>query len=183
MNLIPAEYLGRHLAYTTTLFRMETLPAYAVTSDGDDFLRWQAGELEPSWDRKNRWLDVLRAEEAAGKDRRRVRVLTPGLTEYERYACEWGYAHNAAAGEDIRVLRAGEHVVGDAAKLDDFWIVDDGTVVEMHYDAFGRFLHGEESPSTVWVQYLRLRDAAWDRAEPFLSWWARHPELHRNVAV
>jgi len=183
MTRLNPEELGRYLGrYEHTLFRMETLPAYAVTSDGDDFNRWLAGEAEPTWERKNRWLDVLRTERAAGKVSRRVRVLSEELTEYERYSCEWGYALNAPAGEDIRVLRRGEHVIPDAHTEHDWWIVDGREVVLMHYDNDGRFAFAEicpdphgDYPDAAWL--------AWGAAEPFPEWWARHPELHRQVAV
>ena len=80
--------LGEELSgYRERIFRLETLPAYAVTSDGDDFHRWVAGKAEPTWERKRPWLETLRAERRAGKLRSRVRILSDGLTEYERYAC------------------------------------------------------------------------------------------------
>jgi hypothetical protein len=175
--------LGQHLGrFRRDLFRMETLPAYAVSSDGDDYQRWLAGETEPTWARKNRWLATLRAERAAGKISRRVRVLSAQLTEYEKYACEWGYALNAAAGEDIRVLRSAEHSVPEDVMTDrDFWIVDDREVVAMHYDAEGRFEYAEILPEDALGRHLDARDQAWEAAEPFVEWWARHPELHRSV--
>ena len=175
--------LGVHLGrYQRTLFRMETLPEYAVTSDGDDFNRWLAGAHEPTWERKNRWLDVLRAERAEGKVSRRVRVLSEELTEYERYSCEWGYALNAPAGEDIRVLRRGEHVIPDAHTDHDWWLVDGRDVVLMRYDNEGRFKFADTQPDPT-GEYLDAAGLAWESAEPFLEWWARHPELHRQVAV
>jgi hypothetical protein len=188
MTQLDAAQLGEHLGrYRHTLFRMETLPAYAVTSDGDDFTRWLAGEREPTWERKNRWLDVLRAERAAGKASRRVRVLSEQLTEYERYSCEWGYALNAPAGEDIRVLHRGEHHLPVDGDLEDFWIVDGGEVVVMRYDSDGRFLHADvvpaSQPDREFYAYLWIADRMWESAEPFLDWWARHPELHRQVAA
>ncbi len=172
--------LGR---YRERIFRMETLPAYAVDDDGDDFHRWVAGEPDPTWARKQPWLDVLRAERAGGKLRYRVRILSDRLTDYERYACEWGYALNAAAGEDIRVLRRGEHDIPPDLIEKDFWVIDDDRVVAMHYDRHGRFEAGELLPARVVAAHLTSRDAAWDAAEPFGEWWRRHPELRRAVAV
>jgi hypothetical protein len=177
--------LGRHLGeFRHELFRMETLPAYAVTSDGDDYQRWLAGETEPTWERKNRWLATLRAEHAAGKISRRVRVLSEQVTEYENYACEWGYALNAPAGEDIRILHRGEHGIPEDVIADqDFWIVDDREVVAMHYAADGRFEGAEVLPEDNLDRYRDTRDRTWEAAEPFVEWWARHPELHRSVSV
>lgn len=166
--------------FESRLFRMETLPAYAVDSDGDDYHRYVRGELEPDWERKQPWLDELRADRDSGKLRYRVRVLSAQLTDYERYACEWGYALNTQAGEDIRVLRRGEHPVPAGLIERDFWVVDDDATVAMHYDDAGRFTSAEVLPADVLREHLDARDEAWAAAEPFGPWWARHPELHRQ---
>jgi len=184
MSWLDLDQLVRELStHREKIFRMETLPAYAVTSDGDDFRRWVAGEPEPTWARKQPWLDALRAEHDAGKLRYRVRILSEQLTEYERYACEWGYALNAKAGEDIRVLRRGEHQIPPDLIERDFWVVDDDRMVAMHYAKDGRFEGGEVLPDAALAEHLATRDRAWAAAEPFLEWWERHPELHRPVAV
>ncbi len=177
---LDAAALGTHLGrFERRLFRMETLPAYAVESDGDDYNRWVAGDPEPTWERKNRWLAVLRAERAAGKVSARVRILTEELTDYERYSCEWGYALNAKAGEDIRVLRRGEHPVHGFIQQD-FWVVDDAQALAMIYGEGGRFEGAEILPDVA--PWIAARDTAWADAEPFQQWWARHPELHRQAA-
>lgn len=173
--------IGELSSYRERIFRMETLPAYAVEDDGDDFRRWVGGEDEPTWQRKQPWLDTLRAEHDAGKVRYRVRILSNQLTDYERYACEWGYALNAEAGENIRVLRRGEHDIPPGLIERDFWVVDDDTAVAMHYDRHGRFVAGETLVDVA--EHVATRDAAWSAAEPFNEWWARHLELHRAVAA
>jgi hypothetical protein len=95
--------LGAYLRQTTrSLFRLEALPAYDVPTDRGDFPRYLAGEPAPDMERKGRWLDFLREQRAQGIDRHRVRVLRTPLSDYDRYACEWGY--NVPAGEDTRVL-------------------------------------------------------------------------------
>jgi hypothetical protein len=45
-----------------SVFRMECLPEYAVSSDGDDYHRWLAGEDEPTWSRKREWLETLSSD-------------------------------------------------------------------------------------------------------------------------
>jgi hypothetical protein len=174
--------LGDHLAgFRKRLFRLETLPEYAVDADGADFHRWISGEAEPTWARKRPWLEVLRADRAAGRHRQRVRILSDRLTDYERYACEWGYALNSEAGENIRVLRRGEHDIPSwPTTSHDWWIVDDHETVLMHYDKHGRF---EAAEVLAVGHYPLVRDALWGIAEPFRSWWQRHPELHRHVAA
>ena len=163
------------------LFRMETLPSYAVADDGDDYARFVRGAAEPDWSRKQPWLDRLRADRAAGKLRYRVRVLSDQLTDYERYACSWGYALNVEAGEDIRVLRRGEHSVPAGLIERDFWVVDDREVVAMDYDPAGGFRGARVLGSDQLATHLSARDQAWAAAEPFSTWWTRHPELHRKA--
>lgn len=186
-------WIGAHYGQPgDRLFRLEALPEYAVDDDGDDFRRWLAGAPEPTWARKQPWLDTLRREHDAGLHATRVRIFTPALTDYERYACEFGYALNAPAGEDIRVLRRGEHPIPDDAAQVDFWLAspipDEGQsqrhhVALMHYDELGRFLGAEEITGDAQDSYLRTHDALWPAAEPFGSWWAQHPELNRRRAA
>jgi hypothetical protein len=183
-ELLDADELGELLdGFTLDLFRMEALPEYAVESDGNDFQRWLDGAAEPTWTNLNGWLEILRAERAAGKISRRVRIFSARLTDYERYASEFGYLHTARAGEDIRVLRRGEHDIPAGLIEQDFWVLDDRQVVAMHYDTVGRFEGAQILGRHELAQYLRTQQAAWEAGEPFLNWWSRHPELHRRLAA
>jgi hypothetical protein len=161
-----------------TLFRMETLPGYLVDTDGDDYRRWLDGAEEPTWSRKGPWLDTLRMERRNGQVSRRVRLLSAAVTPYERYSCAFGYVHNVEAGEDIRILRTGEHAAAGEVIARDFWIINDEVAVVMHYDPDGRFRCATPAPDLL-VALRAERDAAWAAAEPFTRWWARHIELHR----
>ena len=83
---------------TQDLFRWETLPAYEVASDGSDYRRYLDGADAPTPERKQPWLDTLREWAKQGRPRHRVRLIHDPITDYERYACEWGYALNSQAG-------------------------------------------------------------------------------------
>ncbi|MGH3910556.1 MAG: DUF6879 family protein [Pseudonocardiaceae bacterium] len=50
-----------------------------------------------------------------------------------------------------------------------------------HYDDDGHFLGAIVVDPAESGRYQAARDAAWDAAEPFEAWWARHPEYHRAV--
>lgn len=165
---IDAVRLGELIeGYRRKVFRMESRPMYAV---GDDYRRWAAGEVDPMSDRKQQWLDVLRADREAGKVRYRVRILSEQLTDYELYSCAWGYQLNTV-GEDIRVLHRGEHPLPDALIERDHWVIDDDLVLVMHYDDDGVFVGAEVAPDVD--PYLAARDKAWATAEPFVDWWRR----------
>ncbi|MDN5918942.1 MAG: hypothetical protein L0I76_28240 [Pseudonocardia sp.] len=53
----------------------------------------------------------------------------------------------------------------------------------MHYDEHGQFLGAELLAADRIDDYARTRDAARETAEPFTSWWTRHPELHRPAGA
>ncbi|ANY10815.1 MULTISPECIES: DUF6879 family protein [Pseudonocardia] len=164
------------------LFRMECLPRY-MASEGEesDFQRYLAGADGPDMERKEQWLAILRGEEARGLISYRVRAFSNAMTEYERYEADWCYVHNAAAGEDISVLRAGEHDTPATFIREDFWLVNDALLIPMQYDEHGRFLSADivTDPDLI-APYLRARDDAHSAAEPFRVWWDRHPELHHR---
>jgi hypothetical protein len=165
-----------------SVFRMECLPEYAVTSDGDDFHRWAGGAPEPTWSRKQPWLDALAEDRDRGISHRRVRRFGRTLTEYELYSCQWGYALNAPAGEEIRVLRDGEHDVPELLDTE-YWIINDGIVVPVLYDALGGFVGGGVLSGERVGEFLADQELAWGAAEPFEQWWSRHSELHRDRLV
>lgn len=166
--------------FTRTLFRLEVLDRYDVTTDGADFGRYLRGEPGPDPARKQPWLDQLRREAAEGKYSHRVHVLTSPLSDYLRYECEWGYAYNATAGEDIRILDLSE-VSRPAGLLDeDFWLIDGAHVVRMHYSTGGTFTGAEIMPTGALPRYQAARDAAWAAAVPFTAWWSDHPQYWRT---
>jgi hypothetical protein len=49
----------------------------------------------------------------------------------------------------------------------------------MDYDAEGRFISAEVLAADQLPRYLAARDAALAAAEPFASWWQRHPEYYQ----
>jgi hypothetical protein len=161
------------------LFRLEVLDAYEVESDGGDFSRYLSGEPGPDPARKEPWLQRLRADAARGFRNYRVHVLTSPLSPYLRYECEWGYAPNAEAGEDIRILDLAKTPTPAQLIFEDFWLMDNRTMVLMRYDE-GRFARAEVLPDGVLSRYQVARDAAWGAAEPFAAYWAAHPEFRRD---
>lgn len=163
--------------FTRTAFRLEVMDYYAVESDGDEYYRYVRGdEREPGF--KEQFTEPLRQEAAAGKLRHRVRVLTPPLGDYLRYECEWGYAPNVEAGEQVRILDLSETPRPEPWIDDEFWILDDQHVLRMIYDDGGAFVGAEIEDHNL-DRYQAARDAAIAVSEDFTSWWGRHPEEHR----
>lgn len=169
--------------FTKTLFRLETLAAYEVPSEGSDFARYLAGESGPTPQRRQRWLDRLSGEVSHGLRRRRIHVVDLPLSDYLRFECEWSYALNPY--EDIRILeltaeRPDLHrLVTEAGG--DFYLVDNEHVVRLHYTAENQPLGAEaDSSPAVVVAYRHIADVLWSEAEPFKQWWAAHPQCHRD---
>jgi hypothetical protein len=163
------------------LFRLEVLDAYDVASDGGDFARYVAGEPGPDMARKGPWLDRLRQDAARGLRNTRVHVVRSPLSDYLRYEMEWGYAPNAAAGEDIRVLDLAE-ASGPPGLVDhDFWLMDDRLAVIMHYAGGGRFIGASLAAASELGRYQRAAKAAWQASVPFGRYWAAHPQFHRRT--
>lgn len=183
MTLLNAEQLTAVLDGTRrTLFRLETLPAYDSPS-AMDFQRWRAGETEPTWSRKQPWLDTLNRWASEGRPRSRVRLIHDPITEYERFACDWGYRLNAQAGEQIRILDLAATSVpaGLDAAPGDWWLMDDRDVVRMHYYPGGVFRGAEVLDPQHTPRHRAAMDAAWRVAEDFTTWWDRHPEHRRSA--
>jgi hypothetical protein len=120
-----------------------------------------------------RGLALVEADHAAA-------LLSEQLTDYERYACDFGYRYNGEY-EDIRILHRSEHEIPPDLIDRDFWIIGDAVVVRMHYGERGCFEGADVADSAELADYLRTRDVAWPAAEPFTQWWDRHPALHRKV--
>lgn len=160
-----------------SVFRFEGLRSYIADSDGEDYRRYVDGLPGPSMTRKQGWLDLLRNEAARGVHWHRVRLIQRPVSDYERYACEWGYAYNTAAGDDCRILDPGLR-----ATPPDFWLVDNEKVALMHYGHDGHYLGADLITEGAEVKrYVEIRDALWNEAEPFYSWWDRHLEYHRQM--
>lgn len=179
MSLAEAEkFLEAH--FTRSVFRLETLNCYDDDSDGNDVTRYLAGEAEPAASARRVWLDELRDDAAAGKLWQRLHVLRTPLTDYLRYECEWSYAYNVAAGEDVRILDLTGTPRPAGLGNEEFALIDDAHVLLMRYTSGGKLLGADLAPQHDLEHYRRCRDAALSAAIPFQRFWAAHPEEHRD---
>ncbi len=169
-----------------SLFRLETLDAYGVASDGSDYQRYLDGEPGPDPQRMGRWLDRVRTEKARGLDRSRVHMLSTPLAPYLRFECDWAYAYNTEAGERVAIIDRTETELSETHRADldvgDFWLLEapgeTPEAVVMHYDPDGGFI-GADRADDPWP-YVAAADTARILARPFTSWWAGHPAEHRE---
>lgn len=166
----------------TEVLRVETLDGYDAESDVDFVDRFLAGAPKPDPAAKATWLGLISAAAERGHPWRRLRVVNRPVTDYVRYACEWGYTDNVAAGEDVRVQDAADDpVAADLRRyVGDFYVVD-GKVVAMDYDRpSGRFR--EAHPVNDRIGRMRRRaERDFESARPFSQWWADNIDLHRTL--
>jgi hypothetical protein len=133
--------------FRSSAFRLEALPAYAVSGEAERIEAWRDGRARPERSvRTSGYLRDVAANVLAGLERTRVRIVDHPLSEYCRYQMA-GYIESAAAGEQIRiVVRNGgsEQSTPDLdSVVNDFWFFDMGTedesAVLLEYDVTGAF--------------------------------------------
>ena len=149
--------------FRRTAFRLEALDRYAADYEEERFARYLAGEPLPPPDPVfEDWWEYLRSLPSVGKEMARVHAIAGSLTPYVRFEIEWGYVYSAAAGERIHILHHPDlREVFGAVTPPDFWLFDDETVAEMHYDGEGRWLGLTlvTDPEAV-APYRALRESA-----------------------
>jgi hypothetical protein len=170
------EFIDAH--FTSTLFRLETLDRYDVSSEINDYRRYMAGQPGPL--DKQAWMDVIRGEVARGLHTYRVHVLRSPLSDYLRYECEWNYVFNVEAGEHIRIIDTAEQRKPDQVPAEDFWLIGDEHLVLMHYEPDGTFRGASIGEPELIPRYIAARDAAWSAGIDFTDYWRRHPQYHRD---
>jgi hypothetical protein len=133
--------------FRSSAFRLETLPAYAVSGEAERIEAWRDGRARPERSvRTSGYLREVAANVLAGRERMRVRIVDHPLSEYCRYQIA-GYVESAAAGEQTRIVVRNGGSEQSRPDLDsvagDFWLFDMGTederVVLLEYDVTGAF--------------------------------------------
>lgn len=167
--LSPEDFGKLFTTYERSAWRLETLPAYGVNEEAEDFARFLAGETWPE-DYTDEWVQMIAAHAASGRTMGRVHALRLPLSDYLRFEIFTGYVFTARAGEDIRILDLDAYPTELPA---DFWIFDDRTVVSMTYGASGEYISAEVLPESETPKYLAHRDSALAHAEPLTEFLSR----------
>jgi len=154
--------------YRREALHLEMRDIYATDIERSRFQTWLRGEpLDPDreaeWWRP--WVELMRANCAAGKTLRRLRIVSEPVTDYIRF--EWLDAFNLMkAGEDVRWLprrRASTLLLPG----NDFWLFDGETVAFTHFDGDGRVLGHELTTDAQVVRTCKAAfEAAWAVAIP-----------------
>lgn len=159
--------LGRMLTvFGETAFHLETRPYYAVETEAAAFRAWQehAGVPHRSDEAVAGWVQLVEDHTAAGRTIRRVHLTHGTLSEYERFQLAVQQAHNIPAGEQVRVVDA-----GDAPELRgigrDFWLFDNRIGVLMAYDDDGHLTRLDRMSNSEVTWALDMAHRAWTCAD------------------
>lgn len=160
---------------TQSAFRLETLPQYLVPQEADDFARWRAGRRLPlETPETSSWLAEIQATTARGYRWYRVHILDYPLTAYSEFEL-YGYQANQAAGEEVFIADRSWSRELETLR-EDFWLLDDATVIRMIYDDEGHFIRPELGDNIDY--YLGMRSVALQHCEPLGDYLARRePQL------
>lgn len=148
--------------FTTTAFRLEVQPVYAVANERESVDEFLAGEPRPVTEFAfyAEWLDRIRSVTSQGKRVERIRVLDEPPTDYQRWEI-WSGQYNIAAGETIRYLNRSHALKVGVPVTDDWWIFDSQHVALMRFAPAGEPLGGEIISDRTIVSRHR---AWWDLA-------------------
>lgn len=131
------EFAELFRTFEHSAFRLETQPAYRMTTERKSFGFFLCGSPQPPselpwW---QSWLDQIRDLTAQGKKVARVRFVDDPPTSYQRWEM-WATPYHREAGEDIRYLpRNIAHVLGLVDG--DWWLFDDSKLVVMGFTERG----------------------------------------------
>ena len=140
--------------FQRSAWRLETRSFYQP--DAEEFDRWQRG-LTTTDGPRVRWVEQIAEATAAGRSIGRVLVVSLPLSPYWRWRLETAHEH-AAAGEDIRIAVASDHVLVVPALValqTDFWLLDDQRLLLLDYDRDGRFIGATATDDPIVVGVCR----------------------------
>lgn len=166
--------------FTSTAWRLETLPVYHVPYEQAAFDRFLAGQGDDTSVKE--WIDtVISPAVDTGRDIGRVHVIERttdddgrlALPDYLQFELSL-YRFTKAAGEDIRIawVEPGTWPKDVWGPGNDFWLFDDDTddpaLMEMHYHPDGTFHKAVITDQTGPIKRaIKCKHAARAASKPF----------------
>jgi hypothetical protein len=150
-------------SFSATAYRQESRDRYNSPDEESAKQRFFAGSPDLDYLKSRPWLESIREKTRAGRQFRRVRIVSVPLLPYSRYAL-WSVQGNIAAGEDIRYLaRSRAEEIG--LPMRDAWLFDSARVALLHFDEDDRLLGAEMfTDSKTVAEFCEWRDVAWENA-------------------
>ena len=127
--------------YKQSAFRLEQQRQYLISYEQESLAQFLAGTPQAPEEMPGftEWTEQIKRQTAAGKQMMRVRIQEEPPTDYQRWE-NWIATWNMAAGELMRRMsRQRAHEVGllPAAGKDDFWLLDEQSLIVMSFDRDG----------------------------------------------
>lgn len=156
--------------FTQSAIRLETLTAYDVTFEIEDFSAFKNGQPAPRTDFNCEWHQSLKEAQNRGARVSRRRVVPRIATDYLRFEILWGYQPSSQFGEEYLFSYSDEfekEFGNDLVRLD-FWVFDYLRIYVMFYDTDGKFLGAERGNSSTLIwgndtikRFPGTRDLSW----------------------
>lgn len=158
---------------TARAFHLETRDEYLAADEDDSLAAFLADETaDPGGDWFTPWTDQVRRMAGRGVVVQRARIVTEPHTAYTRYLLALAQ-HNVDAGEDVRYLPRADADPSDAI-AEDFWLLDERTVMFSLFDTEGSWRGGAVATSPEILRYaVSIRDRVWSAAIPYRDYRAR----------
>jgi hypothetical protein len=129
-GLTRVDYSRMFQLFAVDAFRIETRDYYDVAAEKPAITEFEATGQIMSYEGKQRWLDQLVSDTAAGRTIRRVHTVHASrLTSYLRWEFASQVVTNVPAGEDIRIADLDRHP--QLAIDTDVWIFNNAVGVKM----------------------------------------------------
>ena len=134
MNLSSTEFNDLLSRIKKSAVHLETRDAYGTETELPYMAKWAAGEADDlGW--LQAWCATVRDHASAGRSIRRARIISEPLSDYQRWS--YSIAHPMVeAGEDIRWVPR-RLVSSIPLPGNDFYLLDDGLIVFLHYAGNG----------------------------------------------
>jgi hypothetical protein len=164
--------------FRVSAFRLETLPAYDVPEEANEISAFLAGEPSPERSvRTSPWLAQIATSTVAGRDWRRLRLLSTEPVPYETWELD-RYLESQACGEQVRILPRDLHQ--DLA-IGDFWMFDVGMASEavfaMRYSDSGELIRSDAIASADDIAACRQAARLWESAPSLNKYLADRASL------
>jgi hypothetical protein len=150
-------------SFASTAFRLETRESYYEMNELKAFLSGGPNAVPANF--LQDWLRLMRANIAAGRQIRRVRIVSEPHSDYTRFGL-WLSGHNVNAGEDIRYLPRAQADELGLPKID-YWIFDSGRLFIVHFADDNSLLGAEANTDAAAIaQALAWQETAWKHSIP-----------------
>ncbi|NKY48011.1 hypothetical protein B7C42_08010 [Nocardia cerradoensis] len=172
MQLVTGEAVnGLIRACRDEALHLELRDSYDNPEDSELFRRFLAGEPDDyAW--MQEWADFVGEVTGRGVAIRRARVVTVPHSDWQRWGLDVARV-NVAAGEEVRYLP--RHLI-DPGELstDDWWLLDNRTVVFTAFGPRGEYAGGAVSEDPVIAAHCRnVWDRVWPAAIPLSEYATR----------